>query len=143
MPVMQSVIRQGQVSRLDMKTKSKFFTVIMMSLLPLFVLFVWVSSIHKVVEHGEYLGFIIGMNKSEVIAVLRDKSEMNIRKINLVKADKSSKAVSLSSLNNDSDSAVKWVVMYDSAYFFNSTTLDFCDESLCKIYRKRHYLEYP
>jgi hypothetical protein len=103
---------------------------VIVPLLPLFVLFVWISSIHEVIEHGEAYGFTIGMSQAEVVATLHIKSKMPTRNINSVNAYKSSKLISLASLNSDFYDAVKWVVMHDSVFCFNGVTLEFCDERL-------------
>ena len=113
-----------------MITKSKIYMLVIVPLLPLFVLFVCISSIHEVIEHGEAYGFTIGMSQAEVVATLHIKSKMPTRNINSVNANKSSKLISLTSLNSDFYDAVKWVVMHDSVFYFNGVTLEFCDERL-------------
>jgi hypothetical protein len=120
------------------------FVLGIISLFLLFILFVWVSSIHEVIDDGEAYGFKIGMNKEAVIAKLSENTERSIEAINLVSIDnKSSKPGVLTSNFDHFYESNKWVVMYESAYFFDDVTLEFCAGSLCKIYRKRHYLEYP
>jgi len=113
------------------------------SLTTLFVFFVWLSSLHEVIEEGEAYGFTIGASKAEVISHLTDSSEKSIKAMNLVYGNQTSKLVSLSSPSeyfNDSD---KWVVMYNSAYFFDNVTLEFCEDNLCKLFRKRQFFEMP
>ena len=110
----------------------------------IFLLFLWLSSIHEVIDDGEAYGFKIGMNKEAVITKLRENTERSIKAINLVSIDnKSSKPGVLTSNFDHFYDSNKWVVMYESAYFFDDVTLEFCAGSLCEIYRKRHYLEYP
>ncbi|MDR6982673.1 hypothetical protein J2X32_001291 [Rheinheimera pacifica] len=109
----------------------------------LFVFFLWLSSLHEVIEEGEAFGFTIGASKEEVISHLIDTSEKSIKTINLVYGDQSSRLATLSSPSeyfNDSD---KWVVMYNSAYFFDNVTLEFCEDNLCKLFRKRQFFEMP
>ena len=109
----------------------------------LFVFLLWFSSIHEVIEEGEAYGFTIGTSKAAIISHLIDKSEESIKAINLVYGDKSSRRASVSSPSeyfNDSD---KWVIIYDSAYFFDNVTLEFCEGNLCKLFRKRQYFEMP
>ncbi|GGP89466.1 MULTISPECIES: hypothetical protein [Shewanella] len=114
------------------------------SFLMIIVLFLWLSAIHEVIEDGNAFGFSIGMSKAEVFANLQEHTEKNIEAINLVSADnKSSKRGVLSSNTHDFYASDKWVVMFESAYFFDSVTLEFCSGHLCKIFRKRQYLEMP
>ena len=130
-----------------MKTKpnSLIFNFFRMIILPLvlLVLFLWASAIHEVIEEGEAFGFIIGMDKAEVVVNLSTNPEKPIEIINLVSADRSSELVTLASPISDFYDSNKWVVMYDSSFFFDSVTLEFCNDYLCKIFRKRQYLELP
>ena len=114
------------------------------SFLIVIVLFFLLSAIHEIVEEGNAFGFSIGFSKVEVISNLLNNSEQRIEAINLVSADsKSAKRVNLSTISEYSSSSDKWIVMFESAYFFDSVTLHFCSERLCKIFRKRQYLEVP
>ncbi|WP_416307673.1 hypothetical protein [Neptunicella sp. SCSIO 80796] len=114
------------------------------SFLTIIVLFFWLSAIHEIVKDGKAYGFSIGMNKVEVIFNLRNTPEKRIEAINLVSTDnKSSKRGNLSTNSEYFYSSDKWVVMFESAYFFDSVTLEFCSERLCKIFRKRQFLEMP
>ena len=108
-----------------------------------FVLFLWLSAIHDVVDKGKAYGFLIGMSKKTALESLRGSSDLKIDTINLVKEDRSTeRALTLSKTSKFYD-ANKWVVMYDSSFCFDSVTLEFCDEELCKIYRKRQFCEVP
>jgi hypothetical protein len=109
----------------------------------LFAFFLWSSSLHEVVEEGGAYGFTIGTSKAEVLTHLHDKSEKGIEIINLVYSDKSSRSASLSSPSEYFNDSNKWVIMFDSAYFFDSVTLEFCEDNLCKLFRKRQYFETP
>jgi hypothetical protein len=110
----------------------------------IFILFLWLSSIHEVIDDGEAYGFRIGMSKAVAITKLRENTGGNIEAINLVSIDnKSAKAGVLSSNTDQFHDSNKWVVMYESAYFFDSVTLEFCAGILCEIFRKRQYIETP
>lgn len=109
----------------------------------LFVFFLWSSSLHEVVEKEEAYGFTIGSSKAKVLAHLLDKFEKGIETIDLVYGDKSSRRASLSSTSEYFNDSNKWVIMFDSAYFFDSVTLEFCEDNLCKLFRKRQYFETP
>ena len=118
--------------------------IVIISLLIVFILFLWLSSIHEVIDDGEAYGFRIGISKAVAITKLRENTEGNIEAINLVSIDnKSAKTGVLSSNTDHFHESNKWVVKYESDYFFDSVTLEFCAGSLCKIFRKRQYIETP
>ncbi|UTP72338.1 hypothetical protein NLG07_10125 [Alteromonas sp. LMIT006] len=130
-----------------MKTKNYLFSSAALgtiSFLIFIVVFFWLSAIHEIVEEGSAFGFSIGMSKNEVLSNLQTSPEKSIDAINLVSADnKSSKIGNLLQNPEYFYSSDKWVVMFDSAYFFDNVTLEFCSERLCKIFRKRQYVETP
>ncbi len=121
----------------------KIIGLVSVGLTSILVLFLWLTTIHESVEVGSAYGFEIGTSKIEVITRLKTQQTYTIEVINLISANRNSKLVSLSSPLEYYTESDWWGVMFESPFFFDSITFEFCDEKLCRIYRERQYFETP
>lgn len=118
------------------------------------IAFLYLSAIDSTVEHGEVYGLSIGISRHEVfdslpkalkivgVGDLREPLVMQIYTAN-EPVPKRVEAV-LNELNYSMFAgATRWTIYIESDYFFDSFTLDFCENELCRIKRYRQYLEFP
>lgn len=117
-----------------------------------FGIFLWISSIDEEISSGEYHGFRIGSTKKEAYKILLASSnslnlENKIVLFNDELKHNKTPVVIHPNFNNEEyylfEDKNEWNLFLDSAYFFDNIRLSFCDETLCKIWRRRSYLELP
>ncbi len=117
-----------------------------------FFIFLWISAIDDHITSGEYHGFKIGSTKSETYKFLVESAgSMNIESRVVLSNDELKKikepVSTYSNFTNEEyhsfENKDQWDLLIQSPFFFDSMSLTFCDERLCKIWRKRDYLELP
>ncbi|CAI3790890.1 hypothetical protein [Rheinheimera sp. MM224] len=130
----------------------KYLMLAFITILVGFGVFLWVSSIDEEVTIGEYHCFIIGSTKKEAYEVfLASSCSVKLENQVVLFSDELEKnktpVVIHSNFNNEEyylfEDKNEWNLFLDSAYFFDNIRLSFCDERLCKIWRRRSYLELP
>ncbi|MCV2886473.1 hypothetical protein OE749_17390 [Aestuariibacter sp. AA17] len=117
-------------------------------------LFVYFTSIDEAHQHGQHYGFRIGDSKSKVYSKMSqnlsriykkdttDKYRVNLFDENQMEPKRIHSDFGLGD-KKEFDLSDKWVVLFDSKFFFDNVTLIFCDKKLCAVKRQRHFLEYP
>jgi hypothetical protein len=132
----------------------KFLVSTAVAAIILFFLFIYFTSIDEVHQHGQHYGFRIGDSKAEVysnmsqnLSKILNQDSVNKYRVNLfVEGQREPKRIHSDFGLDDKkefDLSNKWVVLFDSKFFFDNVTLIFCDKKLCAIKRKRHFLESP
>ncbi len=126
----------------------KFFILIIAA----FFIFLWISSIDEKITTGEYYGFKIGSAKNETYKFLLESSGSMKLESRVVLFNDELKRIKNPLIINSSftneeyqlfENKDEWDFFIESPFFFDSIRLTFCDERLCKIWRKREYLELP
>lgn len=117
-----------------------------------FGVFLWISSIDEEITSGEHHGFRIGATKIEAYKILLASSNsLNLENQVVLFNDElkhnKTPVVIQANFNNEEyylfEDKNEWNLFLDSAYFFDNIRLSFCNETLCKIWRRRSYLELP
>lgn len=130
----------------------KHISVIIALLTIIFAIFLWVSSIDDVKKEGEAYGFNFGSSKEQVFKQLMDVTSTIKYQERVVLFNKKLKEAKnpLIHKTNFSEGEFylfkdksEWNLFYESFYFFDSITLYFCENKLCKVKRKRAFLEWP
>ncbi len=126
----------------------KFFILIIAG----FFIFLWISSIDENITTGEYYGFKIGFTKNETYKfLLASSGSMKLEsRVELsndeLKRIKNPLIINSNFTNEEYhlfENKDEWDLFVESPFFFDSISLTFCDERLCKIWRRRDFLELP
>lgn len=120
----------------------------------IFTLFLYFSTTKESYDEGQHYGFTIGESKGAVyrmlprrlqpIATNKNKSAYRVELYN----EEQRIPAQINSSFHPSDKAAfsasdKWLIFFDSKFFFDSITLTYCDDKLCQIRRKKQFLEIP
>lgn len=118
------------------------------------LLFLYFSSIKVSYEEGQHFGFKIGDSQEVVFGMLPgtlrsftpDKNKNTFR-VELYNVGENVPILLNSQFTPNENpvflTSYKWSIYFDSKFFFDSISLTFCDNKLCKISRKKQYLEIP
>ncbi|WP_404409063.1 hypothetical protein LG272_01130 [Pseudidiomarina marina] len=132
----------------------RFAGALLLALIISAIAFLYLSTIDFTAEHGEAYGLNIGMPQQEVFDSLpkvlnlvgvEDLREPLVLQIYTAKgAVPNTVEFALNELDYSLlAGATRWTIYIDSNYFFDSFTLDFCEQELCRIKRYRQFLEFP
>jgi hypothetical protein len=126
----------------------KYVILIFIILIIGFGTFQWVTSIDEVITSGESGGLKIGDSKKEIYQVLFASSanyESRVVLFNEALKEKHEPVIN-SVFNQDEfylfEDKNEWLPSFDTAYYTDKVTLNFCDEKSCKIWRARSYLQF-
>lgn len=143
-----------------MKTTVIVIPLFLLAIIVLYTLFFWLTYINETLENGEGYGFVIGASKAETYTKLNENlSKMmsfNTKIFIEIEVDDTfSEVVAVSQgytimvqslLHNEASHLFlkrdRWD-FYIGPSYFNTLSLRFCGDKLCKIHRHRKYFELP
>lgn len=132
----------------------KSFGLILLVSIAGMIAFLYSSSIDKSITSGSAYGITIGNSKQTIFTKLPavyenavGKNQKNSVTLHLFFEEPHNPTFVSSKLSeldySEFESSNSWQLFFNTTYFFDSVTLEFCDSKLCEIKRYRYYLEYP